>query len=96
MSRRGTAARFGLRFSLSRWPAASGELYKDRLPLVRAVYLLGRRRAEAKSRRDLDDMADRFEALNEEVHDELRGLRNDIARLHQIGDAVEAERDERA
>jgi hypothetical protein len=43
--------------------------------LHRALYLLGKRRAEAKARRDLEDLAQRFEMVNEGVCDELRALR---------------------
>jgi hypothetical protein len=52
------------------------------------------RRARAQAKRERDDIIDRFEAINAEVRDELRGLRSDIARLHQIENAVEAVRDE--
>jgi hypothetical protein len=46
---------------------------------MQSAYLLGLRRARAQAKRERDDLIDRFEAVNEEVRDELRGLRSDIA-----------------
>jgi hypothetical protein len=40
--------------------------------LMTALYLLGRKRANAKARRDLDALADEFEAINEAIRAELR------------------------
>ena len=37
-----------------------------------ALYLLGRKRPEAKARRDLDALAAEFEAINEATRAELR------------------------
>jgi hypothetical protein len=59
-----------------------------------AIYLLGRRRAQAQAKRERDDLIDRFEAINDETLAELRSLRCDIARLHEIESALETERDQ--
>jgi hypothetical protein len=48
--------------------------------LMTALYLLGKRRGLAAARRDLEDMASRFEGVNEATRDELRALRGEIAR----------------
>jgi hypothetical protein len=47
------------------------------------------------ARRDLEDLADRFEAINEQTRAELRALRTKMARMHAL-EAFEAERDEGA
>ena len=52
--------------------------------LLTAVYLLGKRRAEAKAKGDLDDLAERFEEISEQTRAELRALRSEISRAHQI------------
>lgn len=50
-------------------------------PLRYHGFLLGFRRAQAKARRDLDDLADQFEEINDEAPAKLRGLRREMARL---------------
>lgn len=59
-------------------------------------YLLGLRRAQAQARRELEDIAERFEEISEATRAELHGLRNEIARAHSIGDAIDAEREDGA
>jgi hypothetical protein len=54
----------------------------------------GKRRAEAKAKRDLDDLAERFEEISEQTRAELRALRSEISSAHQIDDALATERDE--
>jgi adenylate cyclase len=41
------------------------------------------------------EQAYQFEAVTEEIRDELRGLRSDLARVNQIEAAIAVERDER-
>jgi hypothetical protein len=38
------------------------------------LYLLGNRRAEAKAKRERDDLVDRFEAIKEATRAELPGI----------------------
>ena len=52
-------------------------------------------RAEAKVRRDLADLAARFEEVNAETILEIRALRNEITHMHMIDAAIATERDER-
>ena len=51
-------------------------------------------RAEAKVRRDLADLAARFEEVNAETILEIRVLRNEITHMHMIDAAIATERDE--
>ena len=51
-------------------------------------------RAEAKVRRDLADLAARFEEINAETIVEIRALRNEITHMHMIDAAIATERDE--
>jgi hypothetical protein len=45
------------------------------MPMTRlqSAYLLSLRRARAQAKRERDDLIDRFESVNEEIRDELRG-----------------------
>lgn len=56
-------------------------------------YLTGLRRARAQAQRDRDDMAERFEDVLDEIHAEMRGVRNELMRLRTLDDAMLAERD---
>ena len=47
---------------------------------LKFAYLLGLRRAQAQARRELEDIAERFEEISEATRAELHGLRNEIAR----------------
>jgi septal ring factor EnvC (AmiA/AmiB activator) len=60
----------------------------------RAYYLLGLRRPRAQAKRERDALAVEFEAVNDEVHAELRALKNEGTRIHAIEVAIEAKRDE--
>jgi uncharacterized protein YjiS (DUF1127 family) len=60
-------------------------------PLQRA-YLMGLRRARIQARYDVTAFAGQFEAANDQVHAELRGVRREMARLRAIDHALEAER----
>jgi hypothetical protein len=51
-------------------------------------------RAEAKVRRDLADLAARFEEVSAETIVEIRALRNEITHMHMIDAAIATERDE--
>jgi len=62
-------------------------------PLQRA-YLIGFRRARNLARRDANAFADRFEAVNGEVHVMLHGVRREMARMRAIDHALEAERND--
>jgi len=50
------------------------------------------RRAKAQMRRELNEMADRFDDALEEVRAELRGVQGEFARLRAIDSAVETAR----
>jgi hypothetical protein len=68
-----------------------------RLSPIQAAYLLGPADAHAQIKRELDALASEirntFDELYGELHNELRGLRADLARLRAINVAVDAERD---
>jgi hypothetical protein len=65
------------------------------LPTARRGPLPSRlHRAEAKVRRDLADLAARFEEVNAETILEIRVLRNEITHMHMIDAAIATERDE--
>jgi len=65
------------------------------LPTARRGPLPSRlHRAEAKVRRDLADLAARFEEVNAETIVEIRALRNEITHMHMIDAAIATERDE--
>jgi hypothetical protein len=55
--------------------------------------LLGRGGAKAQARRDLLALADECEAIKDEVRAEMCDMRNEVARLRMIGEAIEVERD---
>ena len=54
---------------------------------------MGLRRARAQAQRELNDQADRFENVIAEIHAEMRGMRDELARLQMLDDAILAERD---
>ena len=66
-----------------------GQLIQRRGPLPSRLH-----RAEAKVRRDLADLAARFEEVNAETIVEIRALRNEITHMHMIDAAIATERDE--
>ena len=72
---------------------ANVEAQMRRLSLMQRGYLMGLRRARAKAQRERDDLADRFEDTLGEIHQEMRGVRNELARLRTLDDAILAERD---
>ena len=56
-------------------------------------FLMGLRRARAQAQRELNDQADRFEDVVAEINAEMRGVRDELARLRMIDRAILAERD---
>ena len=56
-------------------------------------YIVGPRRARVQAQRELSDQADRFEDVIAEIHAEMRGVRDKLARLRTLDDAILAERD---
>ena len=56
-------------------------------------YMMGVRRSRAKAQRERDEMTDRFDDLIGRVHAEMRGMRDELARLQMLDDAILAERD---
>ena len=64
-----------------------------RLSPMQRGFLTGLRRAGAKAQRKMDEMADEFENVVAEIHAEMRGVRDELARLRALDDAVLAERD---
>ena len=47
---------------------------------------MGLRRARAKAQRERDDLAERFENKLDEIREEMRGVRNELARLRTLDD----------
>jgi hypothetical protein len=47
-------------------------------------YLMGLRRARAQAQRELNDQADRFEDVIAEIHAEMRGVRDELAKLRTL------------
>jgi hypothetical protein len=47
-------------------------------------FLMGLRRARAQAQRELNDQADRFENVIGEIHAEMRGVRDELARLRAL------------
>jgi uncharacterized protein len=66
----------------------------SRLSPLQRAYLMGFRRADILARRDVNAFADQFEALNDEDHAELRGVRREMARLRAIDHALDDRRDD--
>jgi hypothetical protein len=56
-------------------------------------FLMGLRRARAQAQRELNDQADRFEDVIAEIHAEMCGVRDELARLRMLDNAILAERD---
>jgi len=54
---------------------------------------MGLRRARAQAQRERDEMADQFEDVIDEIHAEMRGVRDELARLRALDNAIFAERD---
>jgi hypothetical protein len=65
----------------------------SRLSPLQRAYLMGFRRARILARRDVNGFVYQFEAVNDEVRAELRGVRRELARLRAIDSAPEAESD---
>src|SRR5215472_8439704 len=63
-----------------------------RLSPMQRGYMMGLRRARAQAQRELNDQADRFENVIAEIHAEMRGVRDELARLRMLDDAILAER----
>jgi hypothetical protein len=61
--------------------------------MMSAAYILSKHRAEAKARKERDQLVDRFEELNEATLSEIRELRSELVHAHMIEDAM-AERAE--
>ena len=59
-----------------------------RLSPMQRGFLMGLRRARAKAQREIDDQADRFENVIAEIHAEMRGVRDELARLRMLDDAI--------
>ena len=64
-----------------------------RLSPMQRGHLMGLRRARAKAQRERDELADQFENVIDEIHAEMRGVRDELARLRMLDNAVLAERD---
>jgi len=64
-----------------------------RLSLMQRGYMMGLRRARAQAQREMNEMADEFEGALAEIHAEMRGVRDELARLRTLDDAILAERD---
>ena len=60
---------------------------------MQRCFLTGLRRAHAQAQRELNDQADRFENVIGEIHAEMRGVRDELARLRALDDAILVERD---
>ena len=45
---------------------------------------MGLRRAKAQAQREMNDMADRFEDTLGQIHAEMRGVRDELARLRRL------------
>ena len=58
-----------------------------------STLLLGLRRAKARAQRELNDIADCFEDTLGEIHSEMRGVRDELARLRMLDNAILVERD---
>jgi hypothetical protein len=54
---------------------------KARLTLQQRAYVMGLRRAQARARAERERLADRFEEVVEEIHEEMAAVR---ARLHKV------------
>jgi len=54
-------------------------------------YLMGLARTQAQ--REMNNMVDEFEGVLAEIHAEMRGVRDELARLRTLDDAILAERD---
>ncbi|MBV9529681.1 MAG: hypothetical protein JO283_01075 [Bradyrhizobium sp.] len=63
-----------------------------RLAPMQRGFLMGLRRARAKTQQERDELADQFEGVIDE-HAEMRGVRDELARLRMIDNAILAERD---
>src|SRR5215472_10912024 len=63
-----------------------------RLSQMQRAYLMGLRRARAKAQRETDDQADRFEDVIAEIHAEMRGVRDELAKLRTL-DHFDTQRD---
>jgi hypothetical protein len=55
-------------------------------------FLMGLRRARAKAQRERDEMADQFENVIDEIHAEMRGVRDELAKLRTL-DHFDTQRD---
>ena len=64
-----------------------------RLSAMQRGYMMGLRRARAQAQRERDKMADEFENVIADIHAEMRGVRDELARLRMIDNAILAERD---
>lgn len=62
-----------------------------KLSPVQRAYLLGARRARAKAQQQRDELAERFGDTLDEIRAEMRGVRNELARLRTLDDAMPAE-----
>jgi len=64
-----------------------------RLSAMQRGYMMGLRRARVQAQRERDEMADEFEGVLAEIHAEMRGVRDELARLRTLDNAILAERD---
>lgn len=60
---------------------------------MQRAYLIGFRRAKARAKVERERLAHEFYEVLDDVHAELRGVRNEIARQHRINEAIAVERD---
>jgi hypothetical protein len=51
-------------------------------------HMMGLRRARVQAQREKDEMTDRFEDVIGQVHAEMRGVRDELARLRMIDNAI--------
>jgi len=47
-------------------------------------HLMGLRRARAKAQRERDELADQFENVIDEIHAEMRGVRDELTRRRML------------
>ena len=55
-----------------------------RLSPMQRGHLMGLRRARAKAQRERDELADQFENVIDEIHAEMSGVRDELARLRTL------------
>ena len=62
-------------------------------PRERRLLSIGYLRAKRQAQRQRDELAERFEDVLDDIHLEMRAVRNELARVRMIDHALLAERD---